>query len=62
MICWLVTKQVSDLYTTYLKSDPNPGKLSRLQNLLGINDSTAAAFERGDRLLNIAAEEEEFVF
>ncbi len=62
-LSWEVPEELADLYTIYLKSDPTPEKLSRLQYLLGINDSTAAALrERGDRLLNITAEEEEFVF
>ncbi|XP_045827336.1 protein TIC110, chloroplastic-like [Trifolium pratense] len=59
---WEVSEELSDLYTIYLKSDPSPEKLNRLQYLLGINDSTAAALrDSGDRLLN-TAEEEEFVF
>ncbi|OIW02601.1 hypothetical protein TanjilG_24052 [Lupinus angustifolius] len=61
-LSWEVSEELADLYSIYLKSDPTPEKLSRLQYLLGINDSTAAALrERGDRLLN-TAEEEEFVF
>lgn len=59
---WEVSEELSDLYTIYLKSDPSPEKLNRLQYLLGINDSTAAALrDSGDRLLN-TAEEEKFVF
>ncbi|CAL0307707.1 unnamed protein product [Lupinus luteus] len=62
-LSWEVSEELADLYTIYLKSDPTPAKLSRLQYLLGINDSTASALrERGDRLLNNTAEEEEFVF
>ncbi|KAK7276097.1 hypothetical protein RIF29_17230 [Crotalaria pallida] len=62
-LSWEVPEELADLYTIYLKSDPAPEKLSRLQYLLGINDSTAAALrERGDRLLDVTAEEEEFVF
>ncbi|CAL0317757.1 unnamed protein product [Lupinus luteus] len=61
-LSWEVSEELADLYSIYLKSDPTPEKLSRLQYLLGITDSTAAALqERGDRLLN-TAEEEEFVF
>ncbi|OIW16091.1 hypothetical protein TanjilG_18806 [Lupinus angustifolius] len=62
-LSWEVSEELADLYTIYLKSDPTLEKLSRLQYLLGINDSTASALrERGDRLLNNTAEEEEFVF
>lgn len=57
-----MSEELSDLYTIYLKSDPNPEKLNRLQYLLGINDSTAAALrDSGDRLLE-TADEEKFVF
>ncbi|KAG5064170.1 hypothetical protein JHK85_005353 [Glycine max] len=62
-VSWEVPEELSDLYTIYLKSNPTPENLSRLQYLLGINDSTAAALrEIGDRLLNTTAEEEKFVF
>ncbi|TKY56580.1 TIC110 protein [Spatholobus suberectus] len=62
-LSWEVPEELADLYTIYLKSDPTPENLSRLQYLLGINDSTAAALrEMGDRLLNASAEEEKFVF
>ncbi|KAK7372201.1 hypothetical protein VNO80_05573 [Phaseolus coccineus] len=62
-VSWEVPEELADLYTLYLNSDPAPENLSRLQYLLGINDSTAAALgERGDRLLNSTAEEENFVF
>lgn len=61
-LSWEVPEELSDLYSVYFKSDPTPEKLSRLQYLLGINDSTAASLrESGDRLLE-TAEEEEFVF
>ncbi|KAL5102264.1 hypothetical protein RYX36_006591 [Vicia faba] len=61
-LSWEMSEELSDLYTIYLKSDPSPEKLNRLQYLLGINDSTAAALrDSGDRLLE-AAEEEKFVF
>ncbi|MED6195775.1 hypothetical protein PIB30_041186 [Stylosanthes scabra] len=60
---WEVPEELADLYTIYLKSDPAPEKLTRLQYLLGISDSTAAALkDAGDALLNSAAEEENFVF
>ncbi|KAK2441605.1 protein TIC110, chloroplastic [Trifolium repens] len=42
-LSWEVSEELSGLYTIYLKSDPNPEKLNRLQYLLGINDSTTAA-------------------
>ncbi|KAK7300831.1 hypothetical protein RJT34_11682 [Clitoria ternatea] len=62
-LSWEVPEELADLYTIYLKSDPTPEKLSRLQYLLGISDSTAASLrEMGDRLLNVSAEEENFVF
>ncbi|KAL2317396.1 hypothetical protein Fmac_031272 [Flemingia macrophylla] len=62
-VSWEVPEELADLYSIYLKSDPTPENLSRLQYLLGINDSTAAALrERGDRLLDATAEEEKFVF
>ncbi|KAK9273128.1 hypothetical protein L1049_017935 [Liquidambar formosana] len=62
-LSWEVTEELADLFAIYLKSDPAPEKLSRLQYLLGISDSTAAALrEMGDRGLPIGAEEQEFVF
>lgn len=62
-LSWDVPEELADLYAIYLKSEPAPEKLSRLQYLLGISDSTAAALrEMGDRVLNLGAEEEKFVF
>ncbi|XP_028768886.1 protein TIC110, chloroplastic [Neltuma alba] len=62
-LSWEVPEELADLYTIYLKKDPPPEKLSRLQYLLGINDSTASALrEMGDRLLDASVEEEKFVF
>ncbi|KAK4274891.1 hypothetical protein QN277_018054 [Acacia crassicarpa] len=63
-LSWEVPEEVADLYTIYLKKDPPPEKLSRLQYLLGINDSTASALrEAGDRLLDASVDvEEKFVF
>lgn len=62
-LSWDVPEELADLYAIYLKSEPAPEKLSRLQSLLGISDSTAAALrEMGDRVLNLGAEEEKFVF
>ncbi|RZB50828.1 protein TIC110, chloroplastic-like [Glycine soja] len=60
---WGVQEELADLYTIYMKSNATPEKLSRLQYLLGINDSTAASLrEMGERLLSNNAEVEEFVF
>ncbi|XP_062086719.1 protein TIC110, chloroplastic [Humulus lupulus] len=62
-LSWEVPEELADLYSIYLNSEPAPEKLSRLQYLLGISDSTAAALgEMGDRLLAVGAEEEKFVF
>ena len=62
-LSWEVPEELADLYTIYLKSEPAPEKLSRLQYLLGISDSTAAALrEMGDRVLTVGAEEDKFVF
>ena len=76
MTYWLVTKlylprlchtctpkELADLYTIYLKSEPAPEKQSRLRFLLGIDDSIAAALqEMGDRNGPVGVEEENFVF
>lgn len=60
---WGVQEELADLYTTYIKSNETPEKLSSLQYLLGINDSTSASLrEMGERLLSNNAEVEEFVF
>lgn len=61
-LTWEVSEELADLYTIYLKSDPSPEKSSRLQYLLGINDSTAAALRESRDRLDITAEEEKFVF
>ena len=62
-LSWEVPEELADLYSIYLNSELAPAKLSRLQYLLGISDSTAAALgEMGDRLLAVGAEEEKFVF
>ncbi|KAL4010682.1 hypothetical protein IC575_027693 [Cucumis melo] len=62
-LSWDVSEELADLYSVYAKSEPTPEKLSRLQYLLGIDDSTAAAIrEMGDRLQPLGAEEENFVF
>lgn len=60
---WEVPEELADLFAIYLKSDPVPEKLLRLQFLLGISDSAAAAIrEMGDSVLPVGAEEEESVF
>lgn len=62
-LSWDVPDELADLFGIYMKSEPAPEKLSRLQYLLGINDSTAAALqEMGDALLSVGAEEEKFAF
>ncbi|XP_043703542.1 protein TIC110, chloroplastic [Telopea speciosissima] len=61
-LSWEVPEELSDLFTIYMKSDPAPEKLSRLQYLLSISDSTAAALrEMGDRGLPSIEAEEDFV-
>lgn len=63
-LSWSSPEELADLYCIYLKSIPKPEKLTRLQHLLGISDSTAAILrdtaERG--ALPVGDEEEEFVF
>ncbi|CAI0399562.1 unnamed protein product [Linum tenue] len=60
---WEVPEELSDLFTIYMRSDPAPEKLSRLQYLLGLSDSTAAALrDVKDQVLSVGAEEEEFAF
>lgn len=62
-LSWDVREELSDLYAIYAKADPAPEKLSRMQYLLGISDTTAAALrENGDTLISAGAEEENFVF
>ncbi|KAJ0075872.1 hypothetical protein Patl1_35086 [Pistacia atlantica] len=62
-LSWDVPDELADLFGIYMKSDPAPEKLSRLQYLLGISDSTVAALrDMGDSLLSIGTEEEKFVF
>ncbi|EEF44660.1 protein TIC110, chloroplastic [Ricinus communis] len=63
LLTWDVPEELADLFTIYMKNDPAPEKLSRLQYLLGISDSTAAALrEMKDRVPSVGAEEEKFVF
>ncbi|KAH0916744.1 hypothetical protein HID58_031190 [Brassica napus] len=64
-LSWEVAEELSDLYDIYSKSDPTPApeKVSRLQYLLGIDDSTATALrEMEDGVFSSAAEEGNFVF
>ncbi|WCJ34963.1 translocon at the inner envelope membrane of chloroplasts 110 [Euphorbia peplus] len=62
-LTWEVPEELNDLFTIYLKNDAVPEKLSRLQYLLGISDSTADALrEMKDTALSVGAEEEKFVF
>lgn len=63
-LSWEVTEELADLYLIYLKSDPAPEKLSRLQYLLNINDATAEALQgMKDRATPTSgSSEEEFVF
>lgn len=63
-LSWEVPEELSDLYLIYLKNDPAPEKLSRLQYLLNINDETAEALQgMKDRAVpNSGTSEEEFVF
>ncbi|KAK1272264.1 hypothetical protein QJS04_geneDACA005895 [Acorus gramineus] len=60
-LSWSLPEELSDLYCLYLKSIPKPEKLSRLQYLLGIDDSAASALrdaaERGEVLASSAEEE-----
>ncbi|KAK1320600.1 hypothetical protein QJS10_CPA03g00992 [Acorus calamus] len=60
-LSWSLPEELSDLYCLYLKSIPKPEKLSRLQYLLGIDDSAASALrdaaERGEVLTSSAEEE-----
>nr|GEU61351.1 protein TIC110, chloroplastic [Tanacetum cinerariifolium] len=63
-LSWEVAGESEDLFLVYLKSDPAPEKLSRLQYLLDISDATAEALQgRKDRATpSSGPSEEEFVF
>uniref|UniRef100_A0A6N2LJ44 Protein TIC110, chloroplastic n=1 Tax=Salix viminalis TaxID=40686 RepID=A0A6N2LJ44_SALVM len=62
-LTWEVPEELADLYTIYMKNNPAPEKLCRLQYLLGISDSTATALgETKDTVFSVGAEEEKFVF
>ncbi|KAI4383479.1 hypothetical protein MLD38_009313 [Melastoma candidum] len=62
-LSWDVQEELADLFAIYSGSDPSPNSLSRLQYLLGISESTAAALrEMGDRAVPLASEEQEFLF
>ncbi|KAK3024369.1 hypothetical protein RJ639_043273 [Escallonia herrerae] len=59
-LSWEVPEELADLFLIYLKSDPAPEKLARLQYLLDISESTAEALRTRDGPLPNGAEEEEF--
>lgn len=63
-LSWEVPEELSDLFLIYLKSDPAPEKLSRIQYLLNINDSTAEALKgMKDRATpSSGTSEDQFVF
>ncbi|CAN4115765.1 unnamed protein product [Withania somnifera] len=62
-LSWEVPEELADLFIQYVKSDPPPEKLSRLQYLLDISDSTAERLKAvKDRTLPNGEGEEEFVF
>ncbi|KAL2548086.1 protein TIC [Forsythia ovata] len=62
-LSWKVSDELSDLFLIYLKSDPSPENLARVQYLLNINDSTSKALRAmKDRRLQNGAADEEFVF
>ncbi|ERN08576.1 protein TIC110, chloroplastic [Amborella trichopoda] len=62
-LSWPVPEELADLYFVYFKSDPPHEKLSRMQFLLGISDSTASALrERGDYDDDLGNEVDEFNF
>ncbi|KAJ8554270.1 hypothetical protein K7X08_024948 [Anisodus acutangulus] len=63
-LSWEVPEELADLFITYVKSDPPSEKLSRLQYLLDLSDSTAETLRamKDKALPNGAAGEEEFVF
>lgn len=61
-LTWEVPEELADLFDIYMKGDAEPEKLSRLQYLLGISDSTAAALRETERVPGAGAETEEFVF
>ncbi|MBA0552794.1 hypothetical protein Golob_023573 [Gossypium lobatum] len=62
-LSWEVPEELADLFGVYAQSNPAPEKLSRLQYLLNISDSVAAAAkEMGHGAVSVGAEEEKFVF
>lgn len=63
-LSWEVPEELADLFLVYLKNEPAPEKLSRLQYLLSIDDSTAKALkEMRDRgIMPNEVEEEAFEF
>lgn len=63
-VSWEVPEELSDLFVIYLKSEPAPEKLSRLQYLLDISDSTAETLRamKDSAVPTGGSGEEEFVF
>ncbi|XP_057549314.1 protein TIC110, chloroplastic [Amaranthus tricolor] len=62
-LSWEVPEELADLFAIYVKSDAAPEKVSRLQYLLGISDSMAAALkERADTVPVTGSEVDDFVF
>ncbi|KAL3517983.1 hypothetical protein ACH5RR_020572 [Cinchona calisaya] len=65
-LSWEVPEELSDLFVIYLKNDPAPEKLSRLQYLVNIVNSAAEALRAmKDKALpngNGAAGEEELIY
>lgn len=59
---WEVPEELADLFGIYAESNPAPEKLSRLQYLLGISDSVAAAVKERGGVPSVGAAEEKFVF
>ncbi|KAL5974558.1 hypothetical protein ACLOJK_031228 [Asimina triloba] len=65
-LTWQVPEELIDVFFVYMKSDPSSEKLSRLQYLLGISDSTVeelrSRLEGGELPHENENEEEAFVF
>lgn len=57
---WELPEELTDLFTIYMRSDPAPEKLTRVQYLLNISDSTAEALRnrKDEGKQNDAAAEE----
>jgi hypothetical protein len=61
-LSWEVPEELADLFLVYMKKDPEPEKLKRLQYLLNIEDSTAEALKGMKDRAMPNLEEEEFAF